>query len=80
MKQTFTGDTLCSKLWDKDIAPRLDALFDDIEIRPSLLHGDLWSGNIGTAEGNPSIFDPATYWGHHEAEWGVSQKEKKKHI
>ena len=42
------------------------------EIKPSLLHGDLWSGNIGSANGQPSIFDPAVYWGHHEAEWGVS--------
>ena len=41
-------------------------------IKPSLLHGDLWSGNIGSADGKPSIFDPAVYWGHHEAEWGVS--------
>ena len=44
----------------------------DNEIKPSLLHGDLWSGNIGSADGKPSIFDPAVYWGHHEAEWGVS--------
>lgn len=51
-------------------------LFDDLtgdkEIKPSLLHGDLWSGNIGSADGKPSIYDPAVYWGHHEAEWGVS--------
>jgi protein-ribulosamine 3-kinase len=31
-----------------------------------------YSGNIGSANGKPSIFDPATYWGHHEAEWGMS--------
>lgn len=30
------------------------------------------SGNIGTASGKPSIYDPAVYWGHHEAEWGMS--------
>jgi hypothetical protein len=30
------------------------------------------SGNIGSADGQPSIFDPASYWGHHEAAWGVS--------
>lgn len=68
----LAGDSYCSKLWDKDIAPRLDALFEGIDVRPSLLHGDLWSGNIGTANGKPSIYDPATYWGHHEAEWGMS--------
>lgn len=72
----LAGDSYCSKLWDEDIAPRLHLLFEDLkgekEIKPSLLHGDLWSGNIGSADGKPSIFDPAVYWGHHEAEWGVS--------
>ena len=51
-------------------------LFEDLtgekEIKPSLLHGDLWSGNIGSADGFPTIYDPAVYWGHNEAEWGVS--------
>ena len=38
-------------MWNNDIAPRLHLLFDDLtEIRPSLLHGDLWSGNIGSAD------------------------------
>ena len=41
-------------------------------IRPSILHGDLWSGNIGTVAGEPSVFDPATYYGHNEAEFGMS--------
>ena len=31
-----------------------------------MLHGDLWSGNVATADGQPSIFDPAVYYGHHE--------------
>lgn len=72
----LAGDSYCSNLWNNDIAPRLHLLFEDLhgdkEITPSLLHGDLWSGNIGSADGKPSIFDPAVYWGHHEAEWGVS--------
>ena len=42
------------------------------EIRPSILHGDLWSGNIGTVGGRPSAFDPAAYYGHSEAEFGMS--------
>ena len=65
----LAGDPYCSNLWEKDIAPRLNLLFEDLtgerEIKPSLLHGDLWSGNIGSADGKPSIFDPAVYWGHH---------------
>lgn len=39
------------------------------EEKPSLLHGDLWSGNlIINAEGKPCLIDPAVYYGHREAE------------
>lgn len=34
---------------------------------PSLLHGDLWSGNFMVGEGGePVIMDPAIYFGHRE--------------
>lgn len=37
-----------------------------------LLHGDLWSGNAAAnAEGAPVIYDPASYYGHREAEIGM---------
>ena len=49
-----------------------DALFQGAVLRPALLHGDLWSGNIGWANGKPSLFDPATYYGHSECEFGMS--------
>lgn len=42
-------------------------LFEDIEVRPSLLHGDFWSGNVAVVEDRPAVFDPAAYYGHHEA-------------
>lgn len=36
---------------------------------PALLHGDLWSGNFLTArDGKTYLIDPATYYGHREAE------------
>ena len=41
-------------------------------MKPATLHGDLWSGNIAGVRGEPAIFDPASYYGHHEAEWGMS--------
>lgn len=55
----------------------LEVLFQDVvgteDFRPATLHGDLWSGNIGRLEdGRPTIFDPATYFGHAEAEFGMS--------
>ncbi|XP_027906368.1 protein-ribulosamine 3-kinase, chloroplastic-like isoform X2 [Vigna unguiculata] len=48
-------------------------LFANVEIEPCLLHGDLWSGNISSNKnGEPVILDPACYYGHSEAEFGMS--------
>ncbi|PIN16242.1 putative kinase [Handroanthus impetiginosus] len=53
----------------KSMAP----LFDGVVIEPCLLHGDLWSGNISSDKnGEPVILDPACYYGHNEAEFGMS--------
>lgn len=64
-----------SKLSDKTnkLCERLDELFEDVkdDIRPSLIHGDFWSGNVSGTEDGPVIFDPACYYGHHEAEFGM---------
>jgi len=43
-----------------------------VQVKPSVLHGDLWSGNISGVDGEPSIFDPAVYYGHSEADFGMS--------
>jgi fructosamine-3-kinase len=51
----------------------LPALLDH-EPEPSLLHGDLWSGNLyyDTA-GDPVIFDPAVYHGDREADLAMTE-------
>ena len=68
----LAGDASIDRLWQQ-LKPRIQEFFDEDEvIKPCILHGDLWSGNIGTAAGAPSVFDPACYYGHHEAEWGMS--------
>lgn len=64
-------DAELSKLGDK-LCNKLDDYFEGIEVKPSTLHGDLWSGNIASCNGEPSVFDPACYYGHHEAEFGMS--------
>ena len=41
---------------------------------PSLLHGDLWSGNAGfLADGAPVLYDPAVYFGDREADLAMSE-------
>ncbi|CAL9113516.1 protein-ribulosamine 3-kinase, chloroplastic-like isoform X3 [Musa acuminata AAA Group] len=51
----------------------LQPLFEGVVIEPCLLHGDLWSGNISSDKnGDPVILDPACYYGHTEAEFGMS--------
>jgi fructosamine-3-kinase len=40
---------------------------------PSLLHGDLWSGNVGFTPGGPVVFDPAVYYGDREADLAMTE-------
>mgnify|MGYP000471041308 CR=1 FL=1 len=41
---------------------------------PSVLHGDLWQGNyMVTAVGDPALIDPATYYGHREADLAMTE-------
>ena len=41
---------------------------------PSLLHGDLWGGNIGfQSDGTPVIYDPAVYYGDREADIAMTE-------
>ncbi|MBI3778591.1 MAG: fructosamine kinase family protein [Gammaproteobacteria bacterium] len=51
----------------------LNEFFRDYHPAPSLLHGDLWSGNIGATEQRPVIFDPAVYYGDREADLAMTE-------
>lgn len=54
----------------EEIATRLDEWTDDAP--SSLIHGDLWSGNLHcTEDGRPALIDPAAYFGDREAELGM---------
>ena len=42
--------------------------------QPSLVHGDLWSGNAAvTTSGEPVILDPATYYGDREVDIAMTE-------
>lgn len=49
------------------------ALLHGIAIQPSLLHGDLWSGNAAASGGAAVVFDPAVYIGHREADVAMTE-------
>jgi protein-ribulosamine 3-kinase len=52
----------------------LPAFFNGYTPQPSLLHGDLWGGNHAfLADGTPTIFDPATYYGDRECDLAMTE-------
>ena len=58
----------CEKLLE-----HLDTYLAEPEF-PSLLHGDLWSGNaLCGPDGKAWIFDPAVYVGHFEADLAMTE-------
>ncbi len=56
----------------RNLYPQLPGLL--VQEPPSLLHGDLWSGNfmVGT-KGLPFLIDPAIYYGNREIEIAFTQ-------
>ena len=66
--------------FDADMRRRVIRLMDHLSDwlveppRPSLLHGDLWSGNFITgADGQAWLIDPAVYVGHAEADLAMTE-------
>jgi fructosamine-3-kinase len=53
----------------RDVMGRIETILDGAGSVPSLLHGDLWSGNYFAADdGQPAVVDPAVYYGDREVE------------
>ena len=65
---------LTQGLLTKKELPSLDRMHRVLQfyfnkVRPSLLHGDLWSGNfLFGLDGTPYLIDPAIYYGHSEVD------------
>ena len=56
--------------WVEKLCQRLDELIP--ACKPSLIHGDLWSGNLLIdTSGHPVLIDPAVYYGHPEMDWAM---------
>ncbi|MBN2627525.1 MAG: fructosamine kinase family protein, partial [Spirochaetales bacterium] len=50
---------------------RLESYLPEPE-KPSLLHGDLWSGNVLRGKEQLWMIDPAAYYGHREADLAMT--------
>lgn len=51
----------------------IKAFFKTYQPVPSLLHGDLWSGNVGFTAQGPVVYDPAVYYGDREADIAMTE-------
>ena len=57
----------------EQLRARFSVLIDHAPLA-SLLHGDLWGGNLSfTRDGSPTIYDPATYFGDRESELAMTE-------
>uniref|UniRef100_A0A8D0GPH0 protein-ribulosamine 3-kinase n=1 Tax=Sphenodon punctatus TaxID=8508 RepID=A0A8D0GPH0_SPHPU len=65
------GDREARELWSQ-LKPKIPEMFCDVAIVPSLLHGDLWAGNVAEDDTGPVIFDPASFYGHSEFELAIA--------
>lgn len=55
----------------KELLEKMKGLFEDG--KPSLLHGDLWSGNyLCGPDEEPYLLDPAVYFGHRSMDLGMT--------
>lgn len=57
-----------------ELLRQLPVLLADHPATPSLLHGDLWSGNAAfDPQGSPFLFDPGSYYGDREADLAFTE-------
>ena len=71
--QNNPGDNELRRLCEIVIDKVVDHIMKDIEIKPVLIHGDLWSGNWGVNldADEPVVYDPSSCYGHNEYEFGI---------
>jgi fructosamine-3-kinase len=71
---------LAADILGSAVVAKFDRLLDELDDRlgaasadgPSLLHGDLWSGNVHFAEGDAALIDPSSYYGHREVDLAMA--------
>lgn len=77
--EPLLGKAYFDRLIPLDFLKKFQAIYQVIESvippeKPSLLHGDLWSGNVlCNPSGQPCLIDPAVYFGHREMDISFSR-------
>ena len=77
--EPLLGKAYFDKLIPLEFLKKFQAIYSKLESifpneKPSLLHGDLWSGNvISNSSGQPCLIDPAIYFGHREMDLAFSR-------
>lgn len=70
-QRVLTAASLLDRPWRERVERLVSRLADLLPASPppSLLHGDLWTGNILVHDGRlAALIDPACYWGHAEVD------------
>ncbi|KAI1487336.1 vegetative incompatibility protein 4 [Biscogniauxia mediterranea] len=90
LSEAYRQDVESNGFWDRldivfrrvqsHLIPRLIGALeaDGRSVKPVLIHGDLWEGNIGndSETGEPWIFDCAAYYAHNEMELGIWRADR----
>ena len=62
------------QLLGEQVLAAVPEVLDGHAPQPCLVHGDLWRGNVGfLANGTPSLFDPAVYFGDREVDIAMTE-------
>ncbi len=67
-RMTPERDRMAAHLLD-----RLSRWIDESDVGPSLIHGDLWSGNWIASVKGPALIDPAVYYGDREVDLAMAR-------
>ncbi|WED23135.1 fructosamine kinase family protein [Vibrio sp. JC009] len=55
------------------IVKSIDKMLAHHNPKPSLIHGDLWHGNVANTAFGPVCYDPACYWGDRECDIAMTE-------
>lgn len=73
----YQAELACQRGWLSVPVPMIKMrLLEDLDGHQpaaSLLHGDLWSGNVGFVQSKPCLYDPACYYGDRETDLAMAK-------